>query len=213
LVGVYRQLSATWSGKQEQLAILLASGRGIKAAAEELGIGERTAHSWLASPGFRGYLQQLRASVVDAALGRLVDGSTKAADALVELLESSKETVLLRLALIFTLLDMGSVIEDTHVHAALALWRFCDRSAACLFGGSVGDRDADAILSALRLNAEGMTRTEIRRHVFRDNKASDDVALALGLLRRYGLIREELAQTGGRPAERWYATSSGLAPT
>jgi hypothetical protein len=40
----------------------------------------------------------------------------------------------------------------------------------------VGDRDADAILDALRAKPEGMTRTEIRRLDFQDHKSSDDVA-------------------------------------
>jgi hypothetical protein len=72
----------------------------------------------------------------------------------------------------------------------------------------VGDRDADAILDALRAKPEGMTRTEIRRVVFQDHKTSDDVARALGLLLRFKLVRQEIAQTGGRPAERWFAVKS-----
>jgi len=121
---------------------------------------------------------------------------------------SRAEAHVLRLALIFTLLDMGSEIADIHVLAALAVWRFCDRSAAYLFGGAVGDRDADAILDALRVRTEGMTRTEIRRTVFKDNKTSGEVARALGLLQRYGLARCESVQTEGRPAERWFATNA-----
>ena len=79
---------------------------------------------------------------------------------------SRAEAHVLRLALIFTLLDHCAEIEDVHIHAALALWRYCDRSAAYLFGASVGDRDADAILAALRSTPDGMTRTEIRgRHL------------------------------------------------
>ena len=46
-----------------------------------------------------------------------------------------------------------------------------------------------------------MTRTEIRRVVFQDHKSSDEVARALGLLLRYGLVRQEITQTGGRPAD------------
>jgi hypothetical protein len=121
---------------------------------------------------------------------------------------SRAEAHVLRLALIFAALDRADKIADTHVLAALELWRFCDRSAAYLFGGSVGDRDADAILAALRVKPEGMTRTEIRRAVFQDHKTSEDVARALGLLLRFGLVRQEITQTGGRSAERWYAAKS-----
>jgi hypothetical protein len=114
----------------------------------------------------------------------------------------------LRLAMIFAALDRESEIADTHVLAALELWRYCDRSAAYLFGGSVGDRDADAILDALRAKPEGMTRTEIRRGVFNDNKPASEVARALGLLERYRMARRDSVQTDGRPAERWFALST-----
>ena len=122
---------------------------------------------------------------------------------------SRAEAHVIRLALIFTLLDLCAEIEDVHVHvhAALALWRYCDRSAAYLFGASVGDRDVDAILAALRATPDGMTRTEIRDGIFHRNKTSAEVARALGLLQRYGMGRCESVQTEGRPAERWFAVN------
>jgi hypothetical protein len=118
---------------------------------------------------------------------------------------SRAEAHVLRLLMILVALDKSAEIADTDVLAALALWRFCDRSSAYLFGGSMGDRDADTILDALRAKPGGMTRTEIRRVVFQDHKTADDVARALGLLRRFKLVRQDITQTGGRPAERWYA--------
>jgi hypothetical protein len=121
---------------------------------------------------------------------------------------SRAEAHVLRLAMIFAALDKSAEIVDTHVLAALAMWRYCDRSAAYLFGGSLGDRDADAILDALRAKPEGMTRTEIRRVVFQDHRSSDEVARALSLLLRFGLVRQEITQTGGRPAERWFAAKT-----
>ena len=44
------------------------------------------------------------------------------------------EAHVLRLALIFTLLDMGTEIEDAHVRAAIGVCADCDRSAAHLLG-------------------------------------------------------------------------------
>jgi hypothetical protein len=116
----------------------------------------------------------------------------------------------LRLAMIFAALDRVQEIEDIHVRAALSLWRFCDRSAAHLFGGSTGDSTADAILAALRTKPDGMTRSEIRRRVFNDNKPAAEVTRALGILERYRLARRELTPTDGRPAERWFNTSTRL---
>jgi hypothetical protein len=101
------------------------------------------------------------------------------------------EAHVLRLAMIFAALDRAGEIADTHVLAGIELWRYCDRSAAYLFGGSVGDRDADAILAALRARTGGMTRTEISVGVFNKNRPAGDIARSLGLLLRHGLARCE----------------------
>jgi hypothetical protein len=124
---------------------------------------------------------------------------------------SRAEAHVLRLGLIFVALDRADKIADTHVLAALELWRFCDRSAAYLFGGSVGDRDADAILAVLRAKPQGMTRTEVNVGVFNKNRPSRDITRALELLLRYRLARCESA-CEGRP-ERWFAAIPGSTAT
>jgi hypothetical protein len=71
-----------------------------------------------------------------------------------------------------------------------------------------GDQDADLILAALRAAPEGLTRSEIRRDVFGDHKPAGTVAAALSLLLRLGLVRSASEpQTGGRPAQRWFASA------
>jgi hypothetical protein len=80
-------------------------------------------------------------------------------------------------------------------------------SAAELFGGSVGDRDADARLAALRAKPEGMTRTEIRRVVLQGHRSSEVVARAVGLLLRVKLARQEIIQTDDRNSEWWIAAT------
>ena len=118
--------------------------------------------------------------------------------------------------MIYAALDQSVEIADTHLLSALALWQYCDASAAYLFGAAVGDRDADAILGALRQSHRGVTRSEIRRGVLHNNKNSSELARALGLLLRFRLIRQEITPTGerGRPAERWFAAEApALLPT
>ena len=89
--------------------------------------------------------------------------------------------------------------------AALAVWRYAQDSARYIFGDAFGDRVADEILTELRARLPGgMTRNEIRDH-FRRNKPSQEIERALALLREHGLIRMQLEETGGRPAERWFA--------
>jgi hypothetical protein len=94
-----RRFPATWSPKQQCLAFLLATGKGIKAASSEVGIGERTAHTWLDHPGFRHLISELRSRILDEAVGRLVESSTKAVDTLVGLLDSDVASIQLRAAL------------------------------------------------------------------------------------------------------------------
>src|SRR5262245_12483245 len=97
--GVIQLSTATWSGKQERLAVLLAGGRSIKAAAAASDIGERTAHRWLEDPAFRAHVAELRGRVLDEALGRLTDAAVAAADELRALLSDSNSSVRLRAAL------------------------------------------------------------------------------------------------------------------
>lgn len=72
----------------------------------------------------------------------------------------------MRLALIYALIDQSRVIGERHLRSALALWRYAERSAAYIFGDALGDADADALLDALRSAPEGLTRTEIREGCF-----------------------------------------------
>jgi hypothetical protein len=84
------QPAATWNSKQERLALLLASGRTIKAAAEEVKVGERTAHSWLGDPNYRALVTALRGRLLDEAVGRLADASGKAVQTLCDLMDDPK---------------------------------------------------------------------------------------------------------------------------
>jgi hypothetical protein len=112
----------------------------------------------------------------------------------------------MRMALIYALLDQSSIIKGEHLRAALAVWEYCEASAEFIFGDRLGDPVADAILGALRQNPSGMTRTEIRDLFGRNYAAGriDEALLTLANASRLVCRREE---TGGRPAERWFAVS------
>jgi len=116
------------------------------------------------------------------------------------------EAQVLRIALIYALLDQGSAIGVDHLRAGLEVWRYADASARFIFGMATGDASADTILLSLQAaGASGMTRTEIR-DVFARNLSSAQVALALDVLRRANLARCDRRDTGGRPVEVWRAT-------
>lgn len=116
------------------------------------------------------------------------------------------EAQVVRLALVYALLDTSATLLPEHLRAALAVWRYCADSAAWAFGDATGDATADTILAALRdAGAMGLTRTAISG-LFRGHANAGRLTAALTALRDAGLARCERERTGGRDAERWYAT-------
>lgn len=122
---------------------------------------------------------------------------------------SRGEAQVMRLALLYALLDSAQEISVPHLRAALALWRYAEQSARFIFGESLGDPLADELLSMLRAKPDGMTRTEIRE-AFSRNKSSDELGKALTLLQQHGLVdrHEEKGGGPGRPPEVWTAVAS-----
>ncbi len=113
----------------------------------------------------------------------------------------------MRLALIYAVLDMDTEIKLVHLQAGLAVWRYCEQSAECIFGDSLGDPVADEITNALRSTPAGMTRTEIR-DLFKRNRKAHEIDRALAVLitsRRAHFISEKPeGNQGGRNVERWF---------
>jgi hypothetical protein len=119
----------------------------------------------------------------------------------------------MRLALVYALIDMANDIRKEHLEAALALWDYCERSANYIFGDSLGDKDADHLLSILRSTPVGLSRTQIREDVFNKNKSAKEIASILGRLLEFGRIRLEIDKnTGGAPRTTVYATESTVTP-
>src|SRR5262249_3255281 len=92
------------------------------------------------------------------------------------------EAQVVRLALIYALLDGAGQIDVPHLKAALAFWEYCESSAAFIFGDLLGDPVADEIAPALHhAGPEGMTRTAIR-DLFGRHRPADRIGAALALL-------------------------------
>jgi len=112
----------------------------------------------------------------------------------------------IRLAMIYALLDQKDEIDLDHLRAALAVWEYCEASAAYIFGRLLGDPVADEIERALhQADGAGLTRTAIR-DLFGRNQSTERIGAALALLVTKGRARPEQAKpNGGRPAETWFA--------
>jgi hypothetical protein len=134
--------------------------------------------------------------------GPLSEGKPGLAGALL----ARAEAHVLRLSMIYALLDRSAVIGAPHLMAALALWEYSERSVYFVFGDSLGDALADELLRLLQSCPDGLTRNDIRNY-FGRHESSDRIGRALGLLLQHRLARFERQETGGRPAERWFAAA------
>jgi hypothetical protein len=114
------------------------------------------------------------------------------------------EAHVVRLALIYALLDQADRIRLAHLEAALALWEYAAASARWVFGDSLGDPVADEIYRALLDEPDGLTRSQLR-DLFSRNRRSKDITQALDRLAVAGRIHAERQQQRGRPAELWRA--------
>jgi hypothetical protein len=114
------------------------------------------------------------------------------------------EAHVVRLALLYALLDRARAIELAHLEAALALWDYAHASARWVFGDALGDPLADEIYRALLDEPDGLTRSQVR-DLFSRNRRSKDIAQALERLAATGRIDAERQHARGRPAELFRA--------
>jgi Protein of unknown function (DUF3987) len=138
--------------------------------------------------GVYGELSRERPGMVGAILGRA-------------------ESQVMRLALLYALLDHAPTIGEPHLRAALALWEYIERSIGFVFGELTGDRLADAILNLLSTASDGLTRTDLSNNFGRHVSALR-LDGALDLLERHSLASCDSESTGGRPTTRWSRVKS-----
>lgn len=114
------------------------------------------------------------------------------------------EAQLLRLSLVYALLDGAHAIDVPHLLAALAVWRYAEASAAHIFGGVLGSDTADRLLVELRaVYPDGLDR-EAQSALFHRNRAEAELEAARRQLEARGLAqrRSVPSDTGkGRPRE------------
>ena len=119
------------------------------------------------------------------------------------------EAQVIRVALIYAVLDESDLVKLPHVEAGLAVWDYCEKSARHIFGEMLGDNVADTILIGLKQAfPEGLSRTEIIRDLFGSHGRSTAIAKALAKLRALGLAKGDTDSPRGpyRPTEVWTYT-------
>ena len=113
------------------------------------------------------------------------------------------EAHVLRVSLIYALLDCAEAIRRPHLEAALALWQYAEDSARFIFGDAIGDPIADRVLAALRTN--GCMAQNDLVDLFGRNVRADRLSHALEGLVRLGKVRSSRVETNGRPRTMWEA--------
>jgi hypothetical protein len=112
----------------------------------------------------------------------------------------------LRLSVLYAVLDRSHQVRPEHLKAALAIWDYALASAKWIFGDRLGHLLADTILSALK-NRGPLARTDISTLFHRNMKATDiDAALKLLVERQKVRSYTQTPINGhGRPATVWEA--------
>lgn len=113
------------------------------------------------------------------------------------------EAQVLRIALIFALLDMSAEIRPEQIYAALAVWKYCRESARFIFGQAESNPVAAKILSALKEGEK--TQTELNK-LFSGHTSSNQLKSTLADLQAVGRITQRREGGGngkGKPTIYW----------
>jgi hypothetical protein len=117
------------------------------------------------------------------------------------------EAQVIRIALIYALLDNTERIDLSHLRAALAVWGFCEDSTTQIWGDMIGDDAADKILAALKTaGPTGLGRTEMS-NLFSRHVPSPRITMVLEALERAG--KAEQVPGSGHGEHRWRYKETG----
>jgi hypothetical protein len=111
---------------------------------------------------------------------------------------SRGEAQVVRLSLLFSLLERCQQIEVAHLKAAEALWSYCRDSARWAFMESIYSSNAQKLLNALE-HSDGLTRTQITANIFSNHIKAKELDNAIKEINP--LIDVTFITTGGAPAE------------
>jgi hypothetical protein len=119
---------------------------------------------------------------------------------------SRAEANVIRLSLVYALLDTAACIRVSHIKAALALWSYADQSARYIFGNPLDTSHAEVILEALQAGEK--SQTDLSK-LFNGHLGADKLRKTLSELEGSGRITRRTVGGGrgqGRAKTNWSLT-------
>lgn len=115
--------------------------------------------------------------------------------------------MVLRMALLYSLLDCADKIDVQHLRAALKLWQYCEHSVRWLFSShqleQLHNAGADLAMFIREGGRNGRTRTDISRGFYQGNKPAAEIDADLAPLVHDGTIIEDQIQGKARKITRY----------
>jgi len=123
---------------------------------------------------------------------------------------SRAEPYVLRLALIYALLDCSDTITSTHLRAAKACWDYCDASAGQVFASKTTKKELTKQGRILQtLWQEGPCSTTRLYESFNRNISRDELHKLLDTMEKAKMIRkEDQKPETGKPSVVWYVSDN-----
>jgi hypothetical protein len=127
---------------------------------------------------------------------------TEPKDGIIGAITSRAETQVLRLSLLYAILDKSQFIKPEHIEAGLAIWNRCQQSVEFIFNETGNDPIAENILEGLKKYGP-MTQTEIYKNIFLCNVESSKIKNTLQKLSARQKVIYKTIPTKGRPKMMW----------
>jgi hypothetical protein len=159
-------------------------------------LGRRVRKTAMAVRGFR---RMRRTDAAERRWAAIYDDLDDDADGLFGAATARAEAQMLRLQVVYALLDESTDIDVEHIEAARAVWQFCEDSTAWLFGLATGDRVTDRLLDAVQAVGDDGIDGTAQRDLFDRHVAGDALEAARARLEDRGLAVTRKVPTAGRP--------------
>jgi DnaB-like helicase N terminal domain/Protein of unknown function (DUF3987) len=111
--------------------------------------------------------------------------------------------LIMRMAVIYCMLDRAREIDVGHLEGGLAFWRYCDGTAAHLFGDVKTDDHLPKIIAHLESSPRWLSRTQINREVFFGRLPAGELDRLLVQAQGSGLLQARREQRGPNWLQTW----------